>query len=316
MPTTDSTDQQAARTIEKTLRDAVDRKERPPIELQWFTALPKRVRRSAELIEAAQTECRVLLSHVRSEWSKMRQIELEREDRVRKAQAQPRNLEVLRAPEPTAWHGLGRRKKRSRAFESIGRAYNARQRLSESGLAMNPQSHDMFLLHPSSCHVPKRSSTPPGLRDSVRNVPGLIYTANGPANAADYGLPTPASPDPIVPEAPAIPLRVPSPAFPYDPLPGEFEVHGHEINPDLAYIVAFGRHSRAPETDYSAVQAATDIYWLDQRFPNALGYLERLLFPDGSSRYSTMVESLGMDPLLDFVAGWFEISRRARELAK
>ncbi|QRW03998.1 hypothetical protein RhiLY_02997 [Ceratobasidium sp. AG-Ba] len=212
MPATDSADQQAARAIEKSLRDLVNRLERPPIELEWFLALPKRVRRSAELIEAAQTESRVLLDHVRSEWLKTRRIELEREDRLKKAQAQPRNIEVLRAPEPTAWHGLGRRK---------------------SGLGRSNQSveRDTFLLHPSSCYVPKRAPTPAGLRDAIRNVPGLIYTSNGPANAADYGLPTPSSPDPPFPQPPT-PPSIPPPAFPYDPQPGDFCVQGCEVNPD------------------------------------------------------------------------------------
>ncbi|QRW10307.1 hypothetical protein RhiLY_09306 [Ceratobasidium sp. AG-Ba] len=315
MPTTDSTDQQAARTIEKTLRDAVDRKERPPIELQWFTALPKRVRRSAELIEAAQTESRVLLDHVRSEWLKTRRIELEREDRLKKAQAQPRNIEVLRAPEPTAWHGLGRRKKRSRTFESIGRAYNTRQRVSESHPTTDTQPGDTFLLHPSSCYVPKRAPTPAGLRDTIRNIPGLIYTSNGPANAGDYGLPAPSSPDPPFPQPPT-PPSIPPPAFPYDPQPGDFCVQGCEVNPDLAYIVAYGRHSRAPQAGYSAFAAAADIYRIDQYFPDALSYLERLLFPGGASKYSQMVDSCGMEPLVDFVFGWYEISRQARERVK
>ncbi|QRW07792.1 hypothetical protein RhiLY_06791 [Ceratobasidium sp. AG-Ba] len=283
MPTADPSDQQAARSIKKSLRDTVSRQERPPIELTWFEALPKRVRHSAKLIEAAQTDSRVLLEH-------------------------PRNIEVLRAPEPTAWHGLGRRKKRSRAFESAGRAYNARQRLSGSDPIDKAHSSDTFLLHPSSCYVPKQSPTPPGLRDAIQNVPGLIHTAIGPATQPIMASP-PQLAQSLLSSKLQSPPRIPSPAFPYNPAPGEFSVHGHEIDPDLAYIVAFGRHSRAPEAGYSAAQAAVDIYSLEHRFPDALTYLERLLFPDGSGRYSTMVESLGMEPLLDFVAGWFEISR-------
>ncbi|QRV85426.1 hypothetical protein RhiJN_27507 [Ceratobasidium sp. AG-Ba] len=274
-------------------------------------ALPKRIRRSAQLIETAQLESRVLLDHVRAEWSRSQKLEQDREARLAKVRTQPRDIECLQAPDPAAWHGLGRRKKRCRTFESIGQTFNTRQRLSQSTPDVKPAPSDAFLLHPSSCYVPKRSSTPPGLQDSVRNVPGLIYTANGPANPADYGLPTPASPIQAVPKAAVIPPRVPSPAFPYNPAPGEFSVHGHEIDPDLAYIVAFGHHSRAPEAGYSAAGAAVDIYSLEHCFPDALAYLERLLFPDGSGRYSTMVDSLGMDPLLDFIYGWFEISRLA-----
>ncbi|CCO34238.1 hypothetical protein BN14_08332 [Rhizoctonia solani AG-1 IB] len=314
MPAADPEDQQAARAIESTLRDAVKRAEQPPVELEWFMALPKRIRRSAQLIKAAQVESGVLLEHVRTEWNRSRKIEQDREDQLARARTQPRDLECLRAPDPTAWHGLGRRKKRSRAFEMTGRAYNTRQKLLDAAPSATPD--DVFLLHPSSCYVPKRSPTPLGLRDSMRNVPGLIYVANGPANPADYGLPTPASPISVDLEPPVIPLRVPSPTFPYEPRPGEFCVHGSEIDPDIAYVVAHGRHSRTPEAGYSAVLAAVDIYRLEQQFPDALGYLERLLFPDGACRYSTMVDSSGMEPLLDFVFGWFDLSRRAREVGK
>ncbi|QRW15457.1 hypothetical protein RhiLY_14456 [Ceratobasidium sp. AG-Ba] len=66
MPAVDPSDQQAARSIEKSLRDA-------------------RIRRSAELIEAAQTDSRVLLEHVRAEWSKTRRSKLDREERLNKA---------------------------------------------------------------------------------------------------------------------------------------------------------------------------------------------------------------------------------------
>ncbi|QRV77128.1 hypothetical protein RhiJN_05143 [Ceratobasidium sp. AG-Ba] len=312
MPAADLADQQAARLIEKSLRDAVSRQERPPIELKWFEALPKRVRRSAALFETAQTDSRVLLEHVRAEWSKTRQSELNREERLNKARAQPRNLEVLRAPDPTAWHGLGRRKKRSRAFESIGRAYNTRQRLSESDPTTDTQLVDTCLLHPSSCYVPKRPPTPPELRESIRNVPGWIYTSNGLANVADYGLPTPFTPPEPVFEPPTQPL-IPPPEFPHDPQPDDFLVDGYDIDPNFSYIVAHGRHSRAPEAGYSTQKAATDVHELEVRFPGALNYLAELLFPAGVNRYSQMVNSDGMLPLLDFVHGWFDLSRCAGE---
>ncbi|KAG8783298.1 hypothetical protein FRC12_019865 [Ceratobasidium sp. 428] len=74
MPTNDSADQQAAHLIESSLREAVERLERPPIELEWFLAMPTRIRRSAQLIEDAQAECRVLLEHVRAEWARAQKI--------------------------------------------------------------------------------------------------------------------------------------------------------------------------------------------------------------------------------------------------
>ncbi|QRV80841.1 Retrotransposon gag protein [Ceratobasidium sp. AG-Ba] len=224
----------------------------------------------------------------------------------------PQNIEILRAPEPTAWHGLGCRKKRSRAFESIGRAYNARQRLSGSDPIENTQSSDTFLLHPSSCYVPKRSPTPPGLRDAIRNVPGLIHTAIGPANAADYGLPTPLTPGSPNANSPAPPV-VPPPEFPHDPQPEDFIVDGHDISPGFSYVVAYGRHSRAPEMGYSTQRAAFNVHAMEGRFPGALDYLAKLFFPAGVHKYGQMVDAEGMDSLLDFVFGWFEMSRRARE---
>ncbi|QRV74479.1 hypothetical protein RhiJN_02493 [Ceratobasidium sp. AG-Ba] len=306
MPTTDVEDQHAARGIEKSLRDAVNRQERPPIELQLFETLPKRVRQSAELIKAAQVDSRVLLEHVRSKWSKTRRSELEREERLNKARSQPRNLEVLRAPEPTAWQGLGRRKKRCRAFESIGRVYTARQQLSGS----DSLASDTLLLHPSSCNVPKRSPTPPGLRDAIRNVPGLIHTAIGPANPADYGLPTPLTPESPVTKSLAPPV-IPPPEFPHDPQPEDFVVDGHDVCPDFSYVVAYGRHSRAPEMGYSTQRAALDVHAIEGRFPGALDYLAKLFFPAGVHKYGQMVNADGMESLLDFVFGWYRMSSSA-----
>ncbi|QRW14236.1 hypothetical protein RhiLY_13235 [Ceratobasidium sp. AG-Ba] len=207
MPATDLTDQQAARAIESSLREAVHQLKRPPVELKWFASLPKRVRRSGQLIEAALVEAKVLLDHIRADWTQAQQIEQEREDRLAKARVQPRDINCLRAPDPTAWNGLGRRKKRCRAFESVGRAYNTRQRALGDAKTVNSTTADTFLLHPSSCYVPKRSPTPPGLRDAIQNVPGLIDSAIGPANSADYGLPTPLTPELPVSEPPA-PLMV------------------------------------------------------------------------------------------------------------
>ncbi|KAG9077573.1 hypothetical protein FS749_010528 [Ceratobasidium sp. UAMH 11750] len=128
MPADDPVDQQATRALESSLREAVKRFERPPVELEWFTALPKRIRRSARLIEAAQNESRVLLEHIRAEWTKSRRAEREHEERLNRAKAIPRDLNCLRAPDPHAWNGLGRRKKRCRKDEAIGRAFTARQR--------------------------------------------------------------------------------------------------------------------------------------------------------------------------------------------
>jgi hypothetical protein len=129
MPAADPEDQQAARAIEASLREAVKQLERPPIELDWFMALPKRVRRSGKLLEAAQVEARVLLEHGRHTWAKERKAEVAREARLAELRAQPRDLGCLRSPGSPggAWQGIGRRKKRCRAFNAVGRAFNARK---------------------------------------------------------------------------------------------------------------------------------------------------------------------------------------------
>ncbi|KAG8723530.1 hypothetical protein FRC09_002957 [Ceratobasidium sp. 395] len=319
MPANDSADQQAARLIESSLREAVERLERPPIELEWFLAMPKRIRRSAQLIEDAQAECRVLLEHVRAEWTRARKIEKEREERLAHATAQPRNLDCLRAPDPAAWNGLGRKKKRGRAFEAIGHAYTTRKQLTPHTSAADTASAtradrldepiNAFLLHPSSCHVPKRPPTPPGLREAMYNVPRLLGQANG-TDGCDYGCPTPREPTP--PPSPPPPVVVPPPDFPREPKPGEFRVRGREIDPDVAYIVAHGRHSHSPQAGYSAQKAARDIYTVEVNFPGALDYLGQLLFPGGVGYWQEMASSFEMEPLVDFIHGWYDLSKRAR----
>ncbi|KAG8716070.1 hypothetical protein FRC09_016072 [Ceratobasidium sp. 395] len=323
MPADDPADQNAARVIESSLRDAVNRLERPPVELEWFLTLPKRVRRSAQLIRAAQTECQVLLEHVRSEWTRARDIQRQREERLARTKSQPRDLECLRAPDPAAWNGLGRKKTRGRAFEAIGRAYNTRRQLTQPIAATNtaPAARptpsddpaDAFLLHPSSCHVPKRPLTPPGLREAMYNVPRLLGQANG-TDGCDYGCPTPREPTP--PPSPPPPVLVPPPDFPRCPKPGEFRVRGVDIHPDMAYIVAQGRHARCAQPGYSAQKAAVDVQRVGVDFPGALEYLAELLFPAGVEKYSKMVNSARMEPLVDFVHGWYNLSKRAQAVQR
>ncbi|KAG9120236.1 hypothetical protein FRC07_004354 [Ceratobasidium sp. 392] len=122
----DPTDQAAARTLEASLRAAVARRERPPVELQWFLALPERTRRSGRLLEVAIAESLVLLERLREDWDRAREVEREREERLARAKAAPRDLECLHTPDGHPWHGVGRRKQRVRRFDSIGRTYTLR----------------------------------------------------------------------------------------------------------------------------------------------------------------------------------------------
>ncbi|QRV79278.1 hypothetical protein RhiJN_07293 [Ceratobasidium sp. AG-Ba] len=155
MPSADPADQQAARAFESSLRDAVNQLKRPPVELKWFAALPKRVRRSGQLIEAALVEAKVLLNHIRADWTRARRTEQEPEERLVKARAQPRDLECLRAPDPAAWNGLGRRKKRCRVFEGVGRAYNTRQRIAARPQAALDRPVDLQAVESPGFDVPQ-----------------------------------------------------------------------------------------------------------------------------------------------------------------
>ncbi|QRV80901.1 hypothetical protein RhiJN_08916 [Ceratobasidium sp. AG-Ba] len=300
MPAADPVDQRAAREYEQMLRYYVYSGRTPQSRLDWFEALPKRVRRSRRLIDEALGPIEAAETRAREALAEQRARELEESLRLAAARAQPRDLSCLKGNGKT-WNGLGRRKRRCRAFDSVGRAYSIRWRISNA-VTSTENLRNTFLLHPSSCYVPKRSPTPPGLRETIWNVPGLIQLAQGPANAADYGLPTPLTPESVAPEPPAVSVVSP-PDFPRDPQPHEFSVDGHEIDPDFSYIVAQGRHSRAPEPGYSAQRAAWDVHAMEERFPGALGYLANLFFPAGVNRYHEMVDASGMDALLDFVYG-------------
>ncbi|QRV81054.1 hypothetical protein RhiJN_09069 [Ceratobasidium sp. AG-Ba] len=307
MPAADSTDQQAARAIEASLRDAVNRLERPPVELEWFAALPKRVRRSGQLVEAAFVEAKVLLDHIRADWTRARRIEQEREDRLAKARAQPRDIDCLRAPDPTAWHGLGRRKKRCRAFESVGRAYNTRQQASERAPAPSTAILDVQALESPGFDVPTCPSTPPSLRVSVRNIPGLLERANGPADGRDYGWPSP--PEPSLPSTPSSTRsEVSLPAYPSSLTAQELTVRGVQMDRNMAYIVARGRHSRRPCDYYTVQEAAVDMYFAEARVPGLLEHLARVLFPGGLGQYDRMCDADGLEAVLDFVQGWYQVS--------
>lgn len=304
MPATDAADQQAARALETRLRDAVVLRERPPVELEWFKALPKRIRRSARLRESAQLEAKTLLDFARDSWARYCRAEREREERLERAKSTPRDLECLRSPDPVAWSGLGRRKKRCRAFNTVGRAFTARHRSTAPAAATLPvpvpQSTvvDIFSLH----LAPTRPSTPPGVREALYNTADLVYVANGPADGAEYGPPSPIySPSP---EPSPLP---PAPAYPESLQPGAMRVFNREVDPHFAWIVARGRHAWAPYSDCSLREAAFNVASAEENVPGLLAQLTQLLFPGGVRRDDLAVDPVGLEVVLDFVHGWFVI---------
>ncbi|KAG8682111.1 hypothetical protein FRC11_000238, partial [Ceratobasidium sp. 423] len=317
MPAADSEDQQAARALELALKDAVKRLERPPVELEWFLALPKRIRRSGRLLEAAQSDARVLLDHARETWTKDRQREASREARLAELRSQPRNLDCLKAPDSSGstWQGIGRRKRRSRKFEAIGRAFTVRQAMAPTTSVSPPPPGDVYDIHalkPTQAHLPKRLNTPDGLREAVWSDPQLRKAASRPTRA---GYATPRRPPPAlappplpapVPLPPVIIHRPPSPMPPPEPpLLTELEIHvgGQAMDSHLAYLMAMGAwescKSAPPITLQQGGQRAVDMEYLQ---PGVLDCMVDLFYPEGLNNLSLARPK--MSYIRDFVLGW------------
>ncbi|QRV80836.1 hypothetical protein RhiJN_08851 [Ceratobasidium sp. AG-Ba] len=296
MPAADPVDQEAARTLESALRAAVHRREQPPVELRWFLALPKRIRRSGRLLDAAVAESLVLLQYIRADWDQAQLAEQERKQRLARAKALLRDLECLRAPDPKAWNGLGRRKNRCRTFKAIGRAYTARQRTSPP-LPSSPTSKQPPVVACLSVDVespsspllgmpdaPTRPPTPEGLREAAFSCVGLLASASG-VNA--YGQntprPMPAAPPQVIRRPPS-PTAAPQPQLAYE---GKTVINGQEVDCRLAYLIALGRWesckwARAP----SLWEAAESVLNAEVLQPGALSYLMALFFPEGLDDWS------------------------------
>ncbi|KAG8718859.1 hypothetical protein FRC08_004229 [Ceratobasidium sp. 394] len=304
MPAVDPEDQQATRAIETALWDAVNSHERPPIKLEWFMALPKCTRRSAELIVTAQAEAFVLLDHLRAAWTKARLAEQEWKEQLERARAQPRDLECLRAPDPVAWNGLGRRKKRCRSFEAVGRASNTRQRATSTIPPTQPAPVDVQALHQSSVDVPTRPATPPGLREAAFSCVGLLASASG-VNAYGHN-----SPYPMPPAPPQIIHRPPSPVPPPEPqleYEGETIIDGQVVDCRLAYLMSMGRWEgckwRAPPTLRQSSQAILDMEALQL---GMLDWLMDVFFPHRLDDWSLARTRLIY--LKDFALGWYALA--------
>ncbi|KAG9124065.1 hypothetical protein FRC07_012986 [Ceratobasidium sp. 392] len=322
MPAADPDDQLAARTLEAELRDAVVRRERPQIELDWFVALPKRIRRSARLLEAAQAEAKVLLDHVRAAWDRLQRVEREREERLGQARTRPRDLECLRAPDPTAWNGLGRRKRRCRAFDAIGHAYTARQRASAppspppvpfstrpAAVSATPNPLlpaatapvDLFTADP---YVYTPAPLWQAAADLVRKVRGKEPFASpslSELHSPDLKyVPPPVTPAPVPPRPPPRLLPIPYPT-------GPISAFDREVNSHLVWILARGRRRWNPGSTLSLQEAAHSVVAADNYAPGLLGRLCKLLFPGGVRSHDQAVDPIGLEVILDLCAGWYEV---------
>ncbi|QRW07203.1 Retrotransposable element Tf2 protein [Ceratobasidium sp. AG-Ba] len=309
MPATDAVDQQAARAIESRLREAVCQHEQPPVELEWFMALPKRIRRSAQLIEAAQTESWVLLEHVRSEWNRIRCRQKEQEERLAKARTLPRDLECLRAPDPSAWSGLGRCKKRCRTFEAVGRAYQSRQHCTgptettpAPSLVTPPSpARAVIDIHNLDSYV----HTPRPLREAVED---LVYQVRGrdPYSSPslselhspnpDY-IPLPPSPPPCVIQS----FSVQNPFF--APEEVYFPAFGCTIDGPVLTAMSYGRISSEPWAPaHTLDDLAASVADAQRHDPGGFGLLADTLFPDGGFDFSSY--RVPTKAALDLIEGW------------
>ncbi|QRV83910.1 hypothetical protein RhiJN_11926 [Ceratobasidium sp. AG-Ba] len=283
MPAADPADQEAARALESALRAAVQGRERSPVELQWNRA---------------------------------QEGERERKKRLTRAKALPRDIECLRAPDPKAWNGLGRRKNRCRTFEAIGRAYTARQRTSPT-LPSSPTSQQPPVVTCLSVDVeppsspllgmpdaPTRPPTPKGLREAAFSCVGLLASALG-VNPYGHNTPCPMPPPPpLVIRRPPSPTAPPQPQLAYE---GETVINGQAVDCRLAYLIALGRWesckwARAP----SLREAAEDVLNAETLQPGALSYLMGLFFPHGLDDWSSARPRLLY--LRDLVAGWYAVA--------
>ncbi|QRV96458.1 hypothetical protein RhiJN_24476 [Ceratobasidium sp. AG-Ba] len=302
MPAADPADQSAAREYEQMLRYYVYSGRAPQSKLDWFQALPKRIRRSRRLIDEALGPIEAEETRAREALAERQARELELSLRLAAARTQPRNLSCLKGP-GNAWHGIGRRKKRCRVFYTIGRAY-VRQTLSVHDAPILTIETAAPPSPPPTPDAPTRPMTPEGLREAAFSCVGLLATASG-VNA--YGTNTPCPMPPVPPriiQRPLSPMPPPEPQPAYD---GETVVDGVDVDWRLAYVIARGRHERFPHRPtVSLHEAAKNVLDTDLLYPGALDYLSALFFRYGFDDW-TLARPRFMY-LADFCAGWYALA--------
>ncbi|KAG8717901.1 hypothetical protein FRC09_013504 [Ceratobasidium sp. 395] len=335
----DPEDQRDAREFERSLREDVLAGRTDPAQLAWFVALPKRVRRSLRLIvETAKHDKAQLLERRSTDkvsgeqgrlqlipaanpaptdiehnpwaepnpWAKPRADVHPADDvlavtavqRVEPCPVQPRDLSCLRG-DAKPWMGIGRRKKRCRAFHAIGQAYVLRHSLAPPAVTA-----PVFALEQEP-EIPPRPDTPTDLREAVWHLNHAIHGFDGPFTPDIRSL---ASPEPE-PELKLVsrPLYPPTPPpIGHIPLqPGELNVFGHDVDPYFAYVVMRGHCAIAPQAPHSLRDAAVSIMGAQYIVPGVLEQLASLLFPGGIRDFNSGVEP--HDALRDFCRGWYEV---------
>ncbi|KAG9079951.1 hypothetical protein FRC06_007263 [Ceratobasidium sp. 370] len=203
-----------------------------------------------------------------------------------------------------AWNGLGRRKKRCRTFESVGRAFNTRQRVAETTHTPKSAPVDVQALHTSLPAAPTRPPTPPGLREAVFSCVGLLASASG-VNAYGHNTPCPMPPPPCrVIRRPMSPVPPPDPWPAYD---DETVIGDQAVDYRLAYLMAMGRwegcRSRRPPSLRQSAQTVVDMESLQ---PGMLSWLMEVFLPHGLDDWSLARRRLIY--VKEFVLGWYALA--------
>ncbi|KAF8606339.1 hypothetical protein BDV93DRAFT_506407 [Ceratobasidium sp. AG-I] len=174
-------------------------------------------------------------------------------------------------------------------LHAISRVYNLHQQLADPTSPHLPIPILSLDIVPPTC-----PATPDGLWDVILNFAALFPVANGPDI---YGLNTP---DNTTPPAPLPVDPPPPPVHPGTSQPGQWVVHGLDINLYCACIAALGCHVWVPMEGHFLWCAAESMVHTEAIHP---GLLAGLLFPGGLKKGDDMLEPLYM--VLDFCNGWF-----------
>ncbi|KAG8710058.1 hypothetical protein FRC08_017682 [Ceratobasidium sp. 394] len=263
MPAADPADQQAARDFEQSLRYDVFSGRAPQAKLDWFLALPKRVRRSRRLIDEALGPLKAAEERAKEELVRRQTDEFLRNLRLTALRQQPQDLSCLRS-DGAPWAGIGRRKKRCRAFRATGQAYVLHQTLA------TPSAAPVFTLDHAP-DIPSRPATPPGLREAAFGCVGLLASASG-VNAYGHNTPYPMPPLPTrIIRRPPSPLPPPKPQLAYE---GETIIDGQLVDCYLAYVMAMGRWEGCKwGSQQSLREAAQSVADTDELQPRVLDNL-------------------------------------------
>ncbi|QRV88276.1 hypothetical protein RhiJN_16294 [Ceratobasidium sp. AG-Ba] len=220
-----------------------------------------------------------------------------------------RDLSCLHAPDPTAWHGLGRRKKRCRTFDAIGRAYTNRQQRPEA--APTIPAPVATLSSPSDATPVDINSldpyihTPRSLREAVMDLVAQVRGKDPHSFPTFSELHSP-DPDYVSPSrtAPAWHIETYAPQNPF------FERHsrwfndlGCTIDGPLLTALSYGRVSSRPWEPYHTLDdIAVSVAHAEQQDPGALDPLCDVLFPEGV--FNLAAARVPTRAAVDLIEGW------------